>query len=426
MNTETKLSSRRLVVKTMTAIGAAVAAPALLGGMRGAHAERLNPTRLSDGIVKIGVLTDLNGPYRDFAGPGSVLATRMAVEEFGGTMFGKPIEVVYADHQNKPDIGSAIAREWFSVGQVDMVVDMPNSGVALAVQQIAREAGRVSINSSASTTDLTGKSCSPTGLHWTSDAYAQAHGTARALMQRGDDTWFFLTVDYTGGYTLEDSARPVILGQGGKVLGSVRHPLNTADFSSYLLQAQSSGAKVVALANGGNDTINAIKQAAEFGLMSNGQQLVGLFVNITDIHSLGLKITQDIIFTTAFYWNLDDQTRAFARRFQARHAAMPSQYQAGIYSAVTHYLKAIDACGTDEALPVVSQMKATPVEDFFARHGHLREDGRMVHDMFLVQVKKPEASTSEWDLYEVLATIPAAEAFRPLSEGNCTLVKKGM
>ena len=419
-----KLSRRRFVGKTMAALGTGVTAPALLGGV--AHAERLNPPRLSDGIVKIGVLTDLNGPYRDFAGPGSVLATRMAVEDFGGTMFGKPIEVVYADHQNKPDIGSAIAREWFSVGQVDVVVDMPNSGVALAVQQIAREAGRVSINSSASTTELTGKSCSPTGLHWTSDAYAQAHGTARALMQRGDDTWFFLTVDYTGGYTLEDSAHPVILGLGGKVLGSVRHPLNTADFSSYLLQAQASGAKVVALANGGNDTINAIKQAAEFGLMSNGQQLVGLFVNITDIHSLGLKITQDIIFTTAFYWNLDDQTRAFARRFQVRQKAMPTQYQAGIYSAVTHYLKAIDACGTDEALPVVTQMKAMPVEDFFARHGHLREDGRMVHDMFLVQVKKPEASTSEWDLYEVLATIPAGEAFRPLPEGNCALIKKGM
>ena len=426
MNTETKLSRRRFVGKTMAAVGTAVAAPALLGSMKLAHAERLNPTRLSDGIVKIGVLTDLNGPYRDFAGPGSVLAARLAVEDFGGTMFSRPIEIVYADHQNKPDIGSAIAREWFSVGQVDMVVDMPNSGVALAVQQIAREVGRVSINSTAATTELTGKSCSPTGLHWTSDAYAQAHGTAGALMRRGDDTWFFLTVDYTGGYALEDAARPVILGQGGRILGSAHHPLNTADFSSYLLQAQSSGAKVVALANGGNDTINAIKQAAEFGLMSNGQQLVGLFVNITDIHSLGLKITQGIIFTTAFYWNLDDQTRAFARRFQARHNAMPSQYQAGIYSAVTHYLKAIDACGTDEALPVVTQMKAMPVEDFFARHGRLREDGRMVHDMLLVQVKKPEASTSEWDLYEVLATIPAGEAFRPLSEGNCALIKKGM
>ena len=425
MDKETKLSRRRLLAKTMAGVGAGIVAPAVFGGTGLVHAKPAGPPVLSDGIVKIGVLTDLNGPYRDFSGPGSVVATRMAVEDFGGKMFGKPIEVVFADHQNKPDIGSAIAREWFSVGQVDMIIDMPNSGVALAVQQVAREAGRVTINSSASSTDLTGKSCSPTGLHWTSDAYAQAHGTAHALMQRGDTTWFFITVDYTGGYTLEDSARAVILGEGGSVAGSVRHPLNTADFSSFLLRAQSSGAKVVALANGGNDTINAIKQAAEFGLMSRGQQLVGLFVNITDIHSLGLKTTQKIIFTTGYYWDYDDKTRAFARRFHARHNAMPTQYQAGINSAVTHYLKAIDACGTDEALPVVTQMKATPVEDFFARNGHLREDGRMVHDMFLVQVKTPEASKAEWDLYTVLATIPADQAFRPLSEGGCAFIKKG-
>jgi branched-chain amino acid transport system substrate-binding protein len=393
-------------------------------GLLGATAARAAPS-LSDGMVKIGVLTDLNGPYRDFAGPGSVMAARMAIEDFGGTMFGKPIEVVFADHQNKPDVGSAVAREWFSAGGVDMIIDMPNSAVALAVQHIGHETGRVTINSSASTTDLTGKSCSPTGLHWTSDAFAQAHGTADAMMQRGMDSWFFLTVDYTGGYTLEDSARPVILSKGGKVLGSVRHPLNTADFSSFLLQAQASGAKVVALANAGNDTVNAIKQAAEFGLMKNGQQLVGLFVNITDIHALGLKTTQDIIFTEAFYWDFDDKTRAFAKRFESRHHAMPTQYQAGINSAVTHYLKAIEACGTDDGLTVVNQMKSMPVEDFFARNGHLREDGRMIHDMFLVQVKKPETSKGEWDLYNVLATIPAAQAFRPLSAGDCPLVGKG-
>ena len=393
-------------------------------GLLGATTARA-ASGLSNGMVKIGVLTDLNGPYRDFSGPGSVLATRMAIEDFGGTMFGKPIEVVFADHQNKPDVGSAVAREWFADGGVDMIIDMPNSAVALAVQHIGHEAGRVTINSSASTTDLTGKACSPTGLHWTSDAYAQAHGTAHAMMQRGMDSWFFLTVDYTGGYTLEDSARPVILAEGGKVLGSVRHPLNTADFSSFLLQAQSSGAKVVALANAGNDTVNAIKQAAEFGLMKNGQQLVGLFVNITDIHALGLKTTQDIIFTEAFYWDFDDKTRAFARRFEARHSAKPTQYQAGINSAVTHYLKAIQACGTDNGLTVVNQMKSMPVEDFFARNGQLREDGRMIHDMFLVQVKKPDASKGEWDLYNVLATIPAGQAFRPLSAGECPLVGKG-
>jgi branched-chain amino acid transport system substrate-binding protein len=415
MTTSPDLSRRRIL-----AASASVAGASLLGHPGRARAQS---ARLSDGIVKIGVLTDMNGPYRDFAGPGSILATRMAVEDFGGTMFGKPIEIVYADHQNKPDVGSAIAREWFSVGQVDMVIDMPNSAVALAVQQVARDVGKVCINSSASTTDLTGKSCSPTGLHWTSDAYGGAHSTAQAMMQRGENTWFFITVDYQGGYTLEDAARPVILSQGGKVLGSVKHPLNNADFSSYLLQAQTSGAKVVALANGGNDTVNGIKQAAEFGLSRSGQTLVGLFVNITDIHSLGLPAAQGLIFTEAFYWNLDDKTRAFAKRFAATHKAMPTQYQAGINSAVTHYLQAIRAIGTDDALPVVAQMKATPVEDFFARHGRLREDGCMAHDMYVMQAKKPADSTAEWDLYNVLATIPAETAFRPLAEGNCPLVR---
>lgn len=416
------LSRRGFLTTTVAGVSGGMAAAGLQGKVNSAWAQATKQPQLSDGVVKIGVLTDLNGPYRDFAGPGSVLAARMAVEDFGGTMFGKPIEVTAADHQNKPDVGSAIAREWFSVGQVDMIIDMPNSAVALAVQQLAREVGRISINSAASSTDLTGKACSPTGLHWTSDAYAQSHGTARAMMQKGEDTWFFLTVDYAGGYTLEDAARPVILGGGGKVLGSVRHPLNTSDFSSYLLQAQSSGAKVIALANAGSDTVNAIKQAAEFGLTKRGQKLVGMFVNITDIHSLGLASAQDLVFTEAYYWDLDDRTRAFARRFEARHKAMPTQYQAGVNSAVTHYLKAVQACGTDAALPVMAQMRAMPVDDFFARNGRVREDGRMVHDMFLVQAKKPEASKSEWDLYNVLATIPASEAFRPLSEGGCKLV----
>jgi branched-chain amino acid transport system substrate-binding protein len=422
MAANSELSRRGLLTQSAACIGAGIAVPGLIGGMGAARAQSAKPSRLSDGLVKIGVLTDMNGPYRDFAGPGSVIAAQMAVEDFGGTMFGKPIVIVSADHQNKPDVGSSIAREWFTVGQVDMVIDMPNSAVALAVQDLARQAGRVSINSSASTTDLTGKACSPTGLHWTSDAFALSHGTAHAMMQQGQNSWFFLTVDYAGGYILEDAARPVILSEGGKVLGSVRHPLNTADFSSYLLQAQSSGAKVVALANAGNDTVNSIKQAAEFGLMARGQKLVGLFVNITDIHAIGLKTAQTLIFTEAYYWNFDDRTRAFAKRFQARHNAMPTQYQAGINSAVTHYLKAIEACGTDDALPVVAQMKATPVEDFFARNGRVRQDGRMVHDMFLVQVKTPEASTAEWDLYNVLATIPGDQAFRPLSEGGCKFV----
>lgn len=384
---------------------------------------RAQTGKLSDDVVRIGVLTDINGPYRDFAGAGSVLATRMAIEEFGGTMFGKPIEVVFADHQNKADVGSAVAREWFAVGGVDMVIDLPNSAVALAVQQVAREAGRVCIVSSASTTDLTGKACSPTGIHWTSDAYAQAHGTAHAMVQKGEDSWYFLTVDYVGGTTLEEAAHAVLDKEGGKFLGSSRHPLNTADFSSFLLQAQSSGAKVVALANAGSDTINAIKQAHEFGLTNRGQKLVGLFVNINDIHSLSLPVAQGLIFTEAFYWDLDDQTRAWSKQFAARQKAMPSQYQAGINSAVRHYLKAVQACGTDDGLTVVKQMRAMPVNDFFARNGRLREDGRMVHDMHLIQVKTPEESKSEWDLYTVLATIPGDQVFRPLAEGNCKLVQ---
>ncbi len=417
-----ELSRRKFVTKSAAVLGAGTIAPGLLGRVGAARAQPAKQGQLSDGRVKIGVLTDMTGPYRDFAGPGSVLATRMAVEDFGGTMFGTPIEVVFADHQNKPDIGASIARQWFSVGQVDMVIDMPNSSVALAVQDLAHQLGRISINSSASTTDLTGKGCSPTGIHWTCDSYAQAHGTAHAMMQQGNNTWFFLTVDYEGGYTLERSARQVIEAEGGKVLGAVRHPLNTADFSSYLLQAQTSGAKVIALANAGADTVNSIKQAAEFGLTSHGQTLVGLFVNITDIHALGLAAAEGLVLTDGYYWNFDDKTRGFANRFYAQHKAMPTQYQAGINSAVTHYLKAIQACGTDDALPVMAQMQATPIEDFFARHGHLRKDGRMVHDMFLYRVKKPQESTGGWDLYNVLATIPGDEAYRPLSAGGCKII----
>ena len=415
MDTQRSTSRRRLLASS-----AAISAVALTGRQARSQGAGLP---LSDGKVRIGVLTDLNGPYRDFAGPGSVIATQMAIEDFGGSMGGTPIEVVSADHQNKPDVGSAIAREWFSIGGVDMIIDMPNSAVALAVQQVGADTKRIVINSSASSTDLTGKSCSPTGMHWTSDVYAQAHGTAQALLQRGDDTWFFLTVDYTGGYTLEAAATAVIKAEGGKVLGHAPHPLNTADFSSFLLQAQSSGAKVVALANAGNDTVNCIKQAAEFGLTSRGQKLVGLFVNITDVHALGLPVAKDLILTTGFYWDRDDQTRAFSQRFLARHKAMPTQYQAGIYSAVSHYLKAIKACGSDDGMTVAAQMRAMPVNDMFARNGQLRSDGRMVHDMFLAQVKRPEQSKGEWDLYNILAVIPAAQAFRPLSEGGCKLVK---
>ncbi len=367
------------------------------------------------------MLTDMNGPYRDFGGPGSVVAAQMAVDEFGGRMFGQPIEIVSADHENKPDVGSAIARQWFDQGRVDMITDMPNSAVALAVQGVARDAGRITMNSGASTTDLTGKSCSPTGVHWTSDAYAGAHSTTRALVERGVKTWFFITVDYNGGYTLEDAALPAIQAGGGKLLGRIRHPLNAPDFSSYLLAAQSSGAQAVALCNGGNDTSNGIKQAAEFGLQKGGQKLVGMFVNITDLHSIGLPTAQGTIFTTAFYWDHDDATRAFSQEYSRRHGAMPTQYQAGVNSAVRHYLRAISACGTDAALPVMAQMRATPVNDFFAKNGRLRTDGSMVHEMFLSQAKTPAQSKGPWDLQVTLQGIPGEQAFRPLSESGCSL-----
>jgi branched-chain amino acid transport system substrate-binding protein len=397
-------------------VGVAFALAVFVAGA--AHAQ------ISDNVVKIGVLNDMAGPYADFAGPGSVVAARMAVEDFGGQVLGKPIEVIAADHQNKPDNGAAIARRWFDVEHVDMAIDMPNSAVALVVQQIAREAHRVSINLSAASTDLTGKACSPTGMHWVSDSYANSHGTTLAVVKQGGDTWFFITVDYEGGYANEREAQKVLDQTGGKLVGRVRHPINAADFSSYLVQAQNSGAKIVALANGGSDTVNAIKQAAEFGLTSHGQKLVGMFVNITDIHALGLPAAQGLILTEGWYWDHDEASRAFAKRFLARHKAMPTQYQAGAYSAVTHYLKAIQAAGTDQAEAVVAKMRETPVNDMFAKGGVLREDGRMVHDMLLMQVKKPSESTGEWDVYKILATIPGGEAFRSLGDSACPLVKK--
>ena len=412
MTKSAELSRRGLV---------SAAALGLVSSLPGRPSRAQQSGRLSDGMVKIGVLTDMNGPYRDFGGPGSVIAAQMAAEEFGMTMFGKPIEIVSADHQNKPDVGSAIAREWFSTGKVDMVTDMPNSAVALAVQGVARDAGRISMNSGASTTDLTGKSCSPTGVHWTSDAYAGAHSTTKALLDQGVKTWFFITVDYTGGYTLEDAALPAIEAAGGKLLGRVRHPLNAPDFSSYLLAAQSSGAQAVALCNGGNDTVNGIKQAAEFGLQRSGQKLVGMFVNITDVYSIGLPTAQGTIFTTAFYWDYNDKTRAFSQEYFKRHGAMPTQYQAGVNSAVRHYLKAIAACGTDEALPVMAQMRAMPVNDFFATNGTLRTDGSMVHEMYLSQAKTPAESKGPWDLQTTLQAIPGDAAFKPLAETGCSL-----
>ena len=395
----------------------------LFASLLAAYVASPAQAQISDGVVKIGVLNDMAGPYADFAGPGTVDAVRLAVEDFGGTVLGKPVEIVFADHLNKPDVGTALARQWFAVEHVDMIIDMPNSAVALAVQQVAREEHRITINLSAASTELTGKQCSPTGIHWVSDSFANSHGTTLAVVKQGGDTWFFITVDYEGGYANEREAQKVLDATGGKLLGHVHHPLNAADFSSFLVQAQSSGAKIVALSNGGADTVNAIKQAAEFGLTKRGQKLVGMFVNITDIHALGLPTAQGLVLTEGWYWDRDNETRAFAKRFQARHKKMPTQYQAGAYSAVSHYLKAIQAAGTDQAEAVMAKMRELPVNDMFTKGGILREDGRMVHDMYLMQVKEPGESSGEWDLYKVLAVIPGQEAFRTLAESACPAVK---
>jgi branched-chain amino acid transport system substrate-binding protein len=379
--------------------------------------------QISDDVVRIGVLNDQSGLYADLAGPGSVIAAKMAVEDAGGSVLGKPVDVVVADHQNKADIGAAIARQWFDVDKVDMVIDFDNSSVALAVEQIAKERNRIAIATAVGTTDFTGKACSPTAVSWTYDSYALTTSLARAVMQKGLDSWFFITVDYAFGHSLEADTTRAVLAAGGKVLGSVRHPLNTADFSSYLLQAKASGAKVVALANGGGDMINATKQANEFGLPQGGQTLVSLLVFITDVHSLGLEAAQGLTFVTAFYWDRTAQSRAWAKRFLARHKAMPTMAQASVYSAIRHYLRAIDAAGTDEAGSVMAKMRELPVNDFYASNGRIRLDGRLLHDMYLVRVKPPAASKMPWDYYEMLGTIPADQAFQSLEAGGCPLVK---
>ncbi len=400
------------------ALSAPVFATTALAQQSSTHAE------ISDDVVKIGVLNDMSSLYSDATGKGSLTAAQMAVTDFGGHVRGKPIEVIGADHQNKPDIGSTIARTWFDTNKVDVIVDVPTSSVALAVQQITRERNRVFLISGAGASDLTGPACSPNGIHWTYDTYALSTVAGNAMMARGEDTWFFITADYAFGQSLERDAANVVKAAGGKVLGAVRAPLNTQDFSSFLLQAQASKAKVVALANAGGDTQNAIKQAYEFGLQRQGQKLLALLLNVTDAHSLGIGAAQGMIATEGFYWDMDDASRAFSKRFFEKEGHMPSMIQAGVYSAVMHYLKAIDAIGTDEATAVVARMKATPINDFFAKNGRIRDDGRMVHDMYLVQVKSPGESKNEWDIYKVLATVPGDEAYRPLAQGGCPLVKR--
>ncbi len=380
--------------------------------------------QISDDVVRIGVLNDQSNVYADLGGPGSVIAARMAIEDAGGKVLGKPIDILVADHQSKADVGASIARQWFDSEKVDLAIGFDNSSVALAVEQVAAQKNRIAIAGAIGTTAFTGKNCTPNEAAWVYDAYALTTTLARSVVARGGDTWFFITVDYTLGHSLEADATSAVLASGGKVLGSARHPLNTADFSSYLLRAQASGAKVVGLANAGNDMINATKQANEFGLTRAGQTVVSLLTFITDVHSVGLEAAQNLTFVTAFYWDRDDESRAWSRRFFERHKRMPTMAQAAIYSAIRHYLHAIEAAGTDEAKAVMAKMRELPVNDFYAHNGRVREDGRLVHDMYFVQVKTPAESTGPWDYDKILATIPGDQAFRPLDQGGCPLVKQ--
>ena len=381
--------------------------------------------QVSDGIVKIGVLNDQSSLYADLAGQGSVVAARMAVEDFGADKKGLKVEVIFADHQNKPDVGSQIARQWYDADRVDMIVDVPNSGVALAVNQITRDKGRAFVVSSAASSDLTGKACSPNTVHWTYDTWALANGTGNALVKTGGDSWFFITADYAFGHALERDVEAVVLKNGGKVLGKVRHPLNTQDFSSFLLQAQASKAKVIGLANAGGDTTNAIKQGAEFGIVKGGQNFAGLLVFLTDVHALGLEKAQGLIFTETFYWDMNDQTRAFAKRFAALNRGIhPTMIHAGVYAGTLHYLKAVEALKSDDGTKAIAKMKELPTDDPLFGKGTIRVDGRKVHPAYLFEVKKPAESKQPWDYYKIRATIPGDQAFRPIDQGDCPLVKK--
>lgn len=379
--------------------------------------------QVSNDVVKIGVLTDLSGPYADLSGPGSVLAVKMAVEDFGGKVLGKPIEVVAADHQNKGDIAANKAREWFDRDNVDLIIDLVSTSTALAVMKVAKEKNKISIVSGAASTKITNEDCTDTNVHYTYDTRSLAEGTGRAVVKQGGDTWFFLTADYAFGHSLEKDTSEVVIAAGGKVLGSVRHPFPGQDFSSFLLKAQASGAKVIGLANAGTDTQNSIKQAAEFGITPK-QKLAGLLIAITDVHSVGLKAAQNLYVTESFYWDRDDASRTWSKKFFDRHKKMPTMVQAGDYSATLHYLNAIKAAGTDDTAKVMEKMRATPVNDFFAKNGKIRADGLHVHDVYLFQVKKPADSKQPWDYYHVVQTVPGEQAFAPLSQSRCALVTK--
>jgi branched-chain amino acid transport system substrate-binding protein len=380
---------------------------------------------ISDNVVKIGVLTDMSGQFSHESGEGAVTAVKMAVEDFGGKVLGKPIEVVVADHQNKPDIASALARKWFDVEKVDMIANLINSSIALGVSQLAKEKDRIAIVNGSGSSRLTNDACTPNSIHYAYDTYALAKGTGAALLKAGEKSWYFLTADYAFGHALEADTSAIVKSLGGEVVGSVRYPPETFDQSSFLLKAQASKAKVVALAGSGTVLVNAVKSAQEFGIRKGGQELAGLLVWITDIKSMGLDLAQGLVLTNAFYWDRDDETRAWAKRFYERMKRMPHMGDAGDYSSTMHYLKAIAAAGTDDAQAVMRKMRDMPINDFFAKNGKIREDGRMVHDMYVYEVKKPSESKGEWDYYKLREVIPGEQAFRPLKDSACPLVKKG-
>jgi branched-chain amino acid transport system substrate-binding protein len=395
---------------------------ALLGSTAATWPLTVSAEQTDEPHVDIGVLTDMTGLFAPLAGQGSVVAAQMAVEEFDGEVLGKKIRVLFDDHRHNIDVATGIATHWFNKENVGAVVDMPNSVVALAMQKLAAKQGRISITVSSGSSDLTGKDCTRTGFHWAYDTYSNTQGMAPAMVGFGLDTWYFITADYAFGWSLEQDASSAVEKAGGRVIGKSRHPLNASDFSEFLTAAQESGAKVIALANAGGDTINAVKQAAELGISPHSQTLAPLLVFISDVHSLGLEVASGMTFVDGFYWDLNARTREWSKRFYTRHNVMPTMAHAGVYSAVRHYLRAVRACGTDNAEVVANSMRQLRVDDFFAPDGEVRADGRLVHDMYLVEVKRPEESRYPWDYYKVLSIIPGAKAFRPLAEGQCPLI----
>ncbi|TWG88419.1 amino acid/amide ABC transporter substrate-binding protein (HAAT family) [Cupriavidus gilardii J11] len=402
-------------------------AGALAGACPAAQAQSQAQPKgtLSDDLLKIGLILDMSGLYADVTGRGSATAAQMAIDDFGGKVLGRKIELVVADHQNKADIAANKAREWFDTDRVDAILDVAASAPALAVLEVAKQKNRIVVFSGPGSERLTNDLCTPVSVHYAYDTYALANTTARAMVQRGGKTWYFLTADYAFGHTLQESATAVVTEAGGKVLGAARHPINTSDFASYLLQAQASKAQVVGLANAGGDTVNAIKAAHEFGLTrDNKQRLAGLLLYINDVHAIGLRTAAGLVLTEAFYWDMNDDTRKWSRRYFEKVRKMPNMSQAGVYSSVMHYLKAVQAAGTDETAAVMKQMRAMPINDFFARNGRIREDGRMVHDMYLFEVKQPSESKYPWDYYKVLATVPGDQAFIPPSKSKCPLLKR--